>query len=74
MAAFYKFVIFKNKEHYDEIQKFRQALQTKRLQSNTIQREQDKEKGLLMAKFDLKSPMKITFMNKVGQKLTQYTS
>lgn len=72
MGGFYHFVVFKNQECFDEMQKCRQAANQKRvmMQNKDNFDSSNNEKGIIISKFDPKKKMEIVFINKSGLKLT----
>jgi hypothetical protein len=72
MASFYKLVLFKSNECFDEIQKCKSALNSKSIQRQSGEMDSASEKGIILGKLDLYKPMEISYINKVGTKLTGY--
>lgn len=54
MAAFYKYVIFKNNECEHEIQKSRNAIQMSKLNKREHENQSSKDKGIIVSTIDLK--------------------
>ncbi|CDW74452.1 UNKNOWN [Stylonychia lemnae] len=73
MASFFKFILFKNKEAYDELVLYKLAYQTKRLSNQDFDKDYAKqEKAFIITQFSFKKDMLIHQMNKHATKLTQY--
>eukprot|EP00347_Sterkiella_histriomuscorum_P011126 403373661 len=65
MSAFYKYVVFKQNEYVVEMQKTQAVLQMRKI-ANEKYDSLNREKGLILAKIDLKKPMTIKFINKAA--------
>ncbi|CDW74974.1 pas pac sensor signal transduction histidine kinase [Stylonychia lemnae] len=70
MSAFYKYVVFKNNEYIQEMQKSQQVVQMRKIANEKFDIA-GREKGLILSKIDLKKPMEIKFINKTGCSLIQ---
>ena len=75
MSSFFKYVLFKQDEYTMEQNKYKQAIQTRKLAN--VHKEKSiasKQKGMLIADLDLKKPMEISFINKTLTKMIKYDS
>ena len=73
MAAFYKFVVFKTKECFDEMAKYRINISNQKIFNSELVTKSH-ERGIIVVDFDFKKPMNIKFINKNGTKITNYDS
>eukprot|EP00347_Sterkiella_histriomuscorum_P008271 403345719 len=73
MASFFKFVLFKNKEAYDELVNYKQALQLRALQNKNydIDLQGGSDKGFIITEFSFKQEMRISQISKHAGKLSQ---